>query len=64
MYALQESEMFVSAQDITETVTVTRRVDPRIADLVRFAQFLEVKMSQDELVRAANVFWDNQHGED
>lgn len=50
--------------DITETVTVTRPVDPRIADLVRFAQSLGVELTQAELVERAKDFWDTQHGED
>jgi hypothetical protein len=52
-------------EKITETVTVTRPVDPRIADLVRFAQWLGVKgLTQEQLVQCAKDFWDNQHGED
>ncbi len=54
--------------NLTETVVVTRPVDPRIADLVRFARRLAGKdvalMSDDELIAAARDFWNEQHGED
>lgn len=51
-----------------ETVTVKRQVTGVIADLVHFARSLanrDIKaMSDEELVNAANAYWDNQHGED
>jgi len=53
---------------LKETVTVTREVDPRIADLVYFAKSLSGKdikaMTDEELIRAAKDFWDTRHGED
>ena len=54
--------------DLTETFAVTRPVDPRIADLVRFARRLAGKdlatMSDADLLAVAQAFWDEQHGED
>ena len=55
---------------LTETITVTRPVDHRIADLVYFAKYLvetgkdPKTMTDDQLVASANSFWDRQHGED
>lgn len=58
--------------DYTETVTVTRPIDPRLADLIRFARYVEETrrrvggrlLSDAEMVDEANAFWDQQHGED
>lgn len=54
--------------DLKETVTITRPVSGRIADLVYFAKSLAGKdikaMTDDELIKLANEFWDHQHGED
>ena len=60
---------------LTETVTITREVDSRIADLVYFYQYVikncegritfETLAEDDErLIKLANEFWDMQHGED
>jgi hypothetical protein len=47
------------------------KVDSRIADLVYFVKSLRIRagaglleMTDDELVEAAESFWDTQHGED
>ena len=54
--------------ELKETVTIARPVDPRIADLVRFARRLAGKnierMTDEELIAAARDYWDEQHGED
>jgi hypothetical protein len=53
---------------LEETVTVRRPVSPRIADLVYFARSLAGKdiksMTDDELIAAANAYWDAAHGDD
>jgi hypothetical protein len=53
---------------LKETVTVTREVSPRIADLVYFAKSLSGKdiksLSDEELIRLAKDFWESRHGED
>lgn len=56
---------------LTETVTVTRPIDSRIADLVYFAKALAKRHSLDlkgltdeQLIEAANDFWESQHGEE
>lgn len=51
-------------KELIETVMVTRPVDRRIADLVRFARFLEVKGTDEELIRSAQIWWNREHGED
>lgn len=57
--------------DLKKTVTVQVKVDSRIADLVYFVKSLRTRagaglleMTDDELVAAAESFWDTQHGED
>lgn len=54
--------------ELKETVTITRPVDPRIADLVHFARSLASKdikkMTDDELISAAKDYWESAHGED
>ena len=57
------------AELLTETVTVIRPLDPRIADLVRFGQeILSLKdcqfLSNAGLIERAHVFWQRQHGDD
>lgn len=56
---------------LEKTVTVRVKVDRRIADLVYFVQALRERhgahvldMRDDELIAAAEDFWDTQHGED
>jgi hypothetical protein len=56
---------------LEKTVTVRVKVDSRIADLVYFVKALRTRagvalleMTDDELVEAAESFWDTQHGED
>ncbi len=58
-------------EPLKKTVTVRVNVDPRIADLVYFVKSLRTRagaglleMTDDELVEAAESFWDTQHGED
>lgn len=55
--------------DLKKTVTIQVKVDPRIADLVYFAKYLRknhdvVTMNDEQLINAAESFWDMQHGED
>jgi len=60
--------------DLTKTVTVRVKVDPRIADLVYFARAMgrkygkdlasDADVSNEELIEDAEAFWDSQHGED
>jgi hypothetical protein len=60
------------ADKLTETVTITREIDPRIADLVRFGRvaralritFGERDVTDAELIAAAQAFWEAQHGDD
>lgn len=62
---------------LTETVTITRPVDPRIAELVSFARYVDERVAKRadgyrtiesctdaEMVAMANAYWDRQHGED
>jgi hypothetical protein len=53
---------------LTETVTITRPVSQRIQDLVLFAKTLAGKdiksMTDEELIKRANDFWEAQHGEE
>lgn len=57
--------------ELTETVTITRKVDSRIADLVYFLKFMFDKSSMiahddftdEQLINYAKEFWDIQHGE-
>jgi len=67
-------------KELTETVTIQRKVDGRIADLVYFYKFVlskyyeasrscspgarPVPLSDDKLIGYAKEFWDRQHGED
>lgn len=58
-------------EPLTKTVTVKVKVDPRIADLVHFVKYVReahaeryLIMNDDDLVQAAESFWDMQHGED
>jgi len=58
-------------EPLEKTVTVRVKVDSRIADLVYFVKSLRARagaglleMTDDELVAAAESFWDTQHGED
>ncbi len=57
--------------ELKKTVTVQVKVDPRIADLVNFVKYVREEhaetyliMSDQELIAAAESFWDTQHGED
>lgn len=58
--------------ELRQTVTVSVRVDPRIADLVYFVKRLEAAgvikyvgtVSDDQLVAQASSYWDTAHGED
>lgn len=56
---------------LEKTVTVRVKIDSRIADLVYFVKSLRTRagaglleMTDDELIDAAESFWDTQHGED
>jgi hypothetical protein len=56
---------------LEKTVTVRVKVDPRIADLVYFVKSMAKRygeklatMSDEDLIGAAEDFWDTQHGED
>jgi len=56
---------------LEKTVTVRVKVDSRIADLVYFIKDLRgrhgprlLSMEDEELIEAAESFWDSQHGED
>lgn len=58
-------------EPLKKTVTIEVKVDGRIADLVYFVKALRERhgahimdMRDDELVDAAESFWDTQHGED
>lgn len=58
-------------EPLKKTVTVQVNVDPRIADLVHFVKYVReihaekyLIMNDDDLVQAAESFWDTQHGED
>lgn len=58
-------------EPLKKTVTVQVPVDWRIADLVYFVKALRERhgahimdMRDDELVAAAESFWDTRHGED
>lgn len=53
---------------LTETVTVTRPVDGRIADLVNFYKYVKHRMkagelTDEQLINLAYDFWDMEHGE-
>lgn len=57
--------------ELKKTVTVQVKVDGRIADLVNFVKYVREEhaekyliMRDDELIAAAESFWDTQHGED
>lgn len=65
------------SKPLTETITVTRPVDPRIADLVHFARYVgecvksradgyrDIESCSDaDLIKMANSYWDRAHGED
>lgn len=59
------------SQELTKVVTVRVKVDPRIADLVNFVKYVREEhaekyliMSDEDLITAAESFWDTQHGED
>jgi hypothetical protein len=54
---------------LIETVTVTREVPSRIADLVYFVRFVSntynaSNLTDEELIKLAHDFWENQHGEE
>lgn len=56
---------------LMETITVTRSVEPYIADFVYFAHYLRqnnksvtIDLTDQELVTQAKMFFDRQHGED
>ena len=56
---------------LEKTVTVRVKVDSRIADLVYFVRAMSKQhgakladMSDEDLIAAAESFWDTQHGED
>lgn len=58
-------------EPLTKVVTTRVKVDSRIADLVYFVKYIRetyaetyLKMSDDELIAAADNFWDRRHGED
>lgn len=58
-------------EQLKKTVTVTVPVDWRIADLVYFVKSLRTRagagileMTDEELIAAAESFWDTRHGED
>ncbi len=57
--------------ELKKTVTVQVKVDPRIADLVNFVKYVREEhaekyliMNDDDLIAAAESFWDTRHGED
>lgn len=56
---------------LEKTVTVRVKIDSRIADLVYFVKSMSARygeklssLSDDDLIAAAEDFWDTQHGED
>lgn len=58
-------------EPLTKVVTTRVKVDPRIADLVNFVKYVRethaekyLLMSDEELIAAAESFWDTRHGED
>ena len=58
-------------EPLTKVVTARVKVDHRIADLVYFVKYIRetqaekyLLMTDDELVAAAESFWDTRHGED
>lgn len=56
-------------EPIMETVTVTRKIDYRIAALIGFARSVatavQAQLEDDVwMVQRANEYWDAQHGED
>lgn len=58
-------------EPLTKVVTARVKVSQTIADLVYFVKYIREEhaekyllMSDDELVAAAESFWDRQHGED
>lgn len=61
--------------ELKKTITVTVPVDPRIADLVYFVKQLRnrekaikdfklMEADDNQLIQAAEDFWDHYHGED
>jgi hypothetical protein len=58
-------------QKLTERVTVEQEVTGVIRDLVLFVHYLretscggvDVRLSDDALLRAARNYWDREHGE-
>ncbi len=57
--------------ELKKIVTVQVKVDPRIADLVNFVKYVREEhaekyliMNDDDLIAAAESFWDTRHGED
>lgn len=62
----------MKTEPLTETVTVTRPIDPRLADLIYFARFVEKTrervggrvLSDSEMVDEARAYWNRAHGED
>ena len=58
----------MSADKITETVTVEREVTGVVMDLVNFARSLapitpELLANDEYMVRSARDYWDRHHGE-
>ena len=58
-------------EPLTKVVTARVKVDSRIADLVYFVKYIRetraetyLLMSDEELIAAAESFWDTRHGED
>lgn len=56
---------------LTKVVTARVKVDDRIADLVYFVKSIRDQygeryliLSDEELINAAESFWDTRHGED
>jgi len=58
-------------EPLTKVVTARVKVDSRIADLVYFVKSVRdhyaekyLLLSDEELIAAAESFWDTRHGED
>jgi hypothetical protein len=58
-------------EPLTKVVTARVKVSQTIADLVYFVKYIRethaemyLKMSDEELIAAAESFWDTRHGED
>lgn len=58
-------------EPLTKVVTARVRVSQTIADLVNFVKHIREEhaekyliMNDDELIAAAESFWDTRHGED